>query len=139
MTRLFIVANTAKPRVAPALEALRKRLGGGVEITGVDQKTNADLTGVEADFILILGGDGTLLSVARRLKGKQIPLMGVNFGRLGVLSNFTPDNFRDFLDRHLDGRPLPVRPRQMLEASVVPAGVPCDAADCGDVEQRRRF
>ena len=141
MTRLFIVANTAKPLVAQALERLRESLAKSTRarLVGVETDRRQDLSNLEADLVLILGGDGTLLSVARRLCGRQVPLMGVNFGRLGFLSNFSPDNFRSFLDRHLDGQPLPVRPRQMLEASVVPAGVPCNAADCAEVETARRF
>ena len=138
MTRLFIVANTAKPMVGQALESLRARLGGKVRLTGVDTNTHQDLSQVDADLILILGGDGTLLSVARRLGGRQVPLMGVNFGRLGFLSSFTPQNFEQHLERHL-ARPLPVRPRMMLEASVVPAGVKCDAKDCAGLEAQRRF
>jgi NAD+ kinase len=138
MTRLFIVANTSKPMVAQALETLRNRLDGKVRLSGVDTNTHADLSRVEADLILILGGDGTLLSVARRLRGRQVPLMGVNFGRLGFLSSFTPQNFQEHLEHHLD-RPLPVRPRMMLEAAVVPAGVPCNARDCAAVETHRRF
>jgi NAD+ kinase len=138
MTRLFIVANTAKPMVAQALETLRRRLDGKVQLTGVDTNTHEDLSKVEADLILILGGDGTLLSVARRLRGRQVPLMGVNFGRLGFLSGFTPQNFQEHLEQHLD-RPLPVRPRMMLEAAVVPAGVGCDAYDCAAVAACRRF
>ena len=142
MTRLFIVANTSKPLVTQALEDLRRWAGAGgsrVQIVGVETDRRGDLSGVDADLVLILGGDGTLLSVARRLGGRRVPLMGVNFGRLGFLANFTPDNFRPFLERHLDGKPLPVRPRAMLEASVVPAGVPCDARDCDKVESARRF
>ena len=138
MTRLFIVANTGKPVVAQALETLRARVGGKVRLTGVETNTHEDLSGVEADLILILGGDGTLLSVARRLRGRQVPLMGVNFGRLGFLSSFTPANFEQHLERHL-ARPLPVRPRMMLEASVVPAGVQCDPHDCEALANQRRF
>lgn len=138
MTRLFVVANTAKPMVAQALERLRERLGGKVRITGVDPKTDADLSHVEADLILILGGDGTLLSVARRLRGRAVPLMGVNFGRLGFLSSFTPQNFEEHLEQHLQ-HPLPVRHRMMLEASVLPAGVPCDTRDGAALESGRRF
>ena len=138
MTRLFIVANTAKPMVGGALDSLRSALGGKVRVVGVDTSTHDDLSGVEADLILILGGDGTLLSVARRLRGRQVPLMGVNFGRLGFLSGFTPRNFQAHLERHLQD-PLPVRPRMMLEASVVPAGVPCDPGDCAALQAQRRF
>jgi cyclophilin family peptidyl-prolyl cis-trans isomerase len=58
MKRLFIVANTGKPMVAQALEAVRHRLSGKVQLTGVDTNTHADLSRVEADLILILGGDG---------------------------------------------------------------------------------
>jgi NAD+ kinase len=138
MTRLFIVANTAKPMVGEALEMLRSRLAGKVRITGIETNGQDDLSHVEADLILILGGDGTLLSVARRLRGRQVPLMGVNFGRLGFLSSFTPRNFVAHLERHLE-QPLPVRPRMMLEASVVPAGVRCEPRDCSAVETARRF
>ena len=127
MTRLFIVANTGKPAVAQALENLRGGPPGSFH-----------LTGVEADLILILGGDGTLLSVARRLRGREVPLMGVNFGRLGFLSSFTPDNFLQHLRRHVE-QPLPVRRRMMLEASVVPAGVPCDPLDCERLQSVRTF
>src|SRR3954466_10070898 len=120
MKRVFIVANTVKPMVAQALDAVRHRLPEKVQLTGVDTNTHADLSSVEADLILILGGDGTLLSVARRVRGRQVPLMGVTFGRLGVLSRFAPQNFQEHLEHHLE-RPLPVRPRMMLEAGVVPA------------------
>ena len=138
MTRLFIVANTAKPAVARALEELRAGLGGKFHVAGVDTGTREDLSGTDADLILILGGDGTLLSVARRLRGRQIPVMGVNFGRLGFLASFTPENYLQHLEQHL-ARPLPVRPRMMLEASVVPAGVPCHPEDCRGVQAGRRF
>ena len=137
MPRLFIVANTEKPQVAQALEALKPWLKDHAELTGVETDYTHDLRNVDADVILILGGDGTLLSVARRLNGRQIPLMGVNFGRLGFLSSFTPGNFREYLQRYLsDG--LPVKPRQMLEASVVPCGIDFQG-DCADLPQRRRF
>jgi NAD+ kinase len=138
MTRLFIVANTSKPMVGQALETLRARLGDKVRLTGVDTNSGEDLSRVDADLILILGGDGTLLSVARRLRGRQVPLMGVNFGRLGFLSSFTPANFEEHLEQHLE-KALPVRPRMMLEASVVPAGVECDPQDCAALAARRRF
>src|SRR4029453_6942230 len=110
MTRLFIVANTAKPMVAQALTGLRPWLSQRAQVVGAEANGDSDLSRVEADLILILGGDGTLLSVARRLRGRQVPIMGVNFGRLGFLSSFTPQNYRDALEKHLV-KPLPSRPR----------------------------
>jgi NAD+ kinase len=137
MSRLFIVANTDKPQVGQALEDLKPWLKDHAELVGVETDRTHVLSEVQADVLLILGGDGTLLSVARRLAGRQIPLMGVNFGRLGFLSSFTPANFREYLARYLQTG-LPIRPRQMLEASVVPFGIDYQG-DCSDLPARRRF
>jgi NAD+ kinase len=136
--RLFIVANLGKPHVQRGMDELLPWLRQRAEVTGVDQSETADLAHISADAILILGGDGTLLSAARRLNGREIPLMGVNFGRLGFLASFTPED----LYRHLETlltRGLPVRPALMIEASVLPADVHCRAGDGAVVEQSRRF
>lgn len=121
MKRVFVVANVDKPPVRPALDASLPWLREMAEVVGVEEDGLRDLAAITADLILILGGDGTLLSVARRLAGRPVPLMGVNFGRLGFLSSFTPDNFRSYLERFLH-EGLPVRHRQMLEATVLPPG-----------------
>jgi len=118
--RLFIVANCEKPKVRPALDALVRDLKGKAEVVGVDTDQDGDLSRINAEIILVLGGDGTLLSTARRLLGRPIPLMGVNFGRLGFLASFTPEEFPRHLDLLLAGK-LPIVRRAMLEASVIAA------------------
>lgn len=139
--RLFIVANLGKAHVRPALDALLPWLKERAQIVGVDEDHGdhgADLSEVRTDAILILGGDGTLLSVARRLGGRQIPLMGVNFGRLGFLAGFTPESLRESLLALIAGK-LPVRPAMMIEASVLAADVHCAVRDHDEVKRRRRF
>jgi NAD+ kinase len=138
MKRLFIVANSSKANVAAALAELKPWLQGRAQLIGIETDRTIDLTTIEADFLLVLGGDGTLLSVARRLQERQIPLMGVNFGRLGFLASFTADNYKHYLEDHLK-HGLPVQRRQMLEASVLPANVPCNTGNCEEVERHRRF
>jgi NAD+ kinase len=137
--RLHIVANVDKPLVRPALHDLIPWLKERVEIVGVDEGcANADWSGLAADMILVLGGDGTLLAVARRLAGRQIPVMGVNFGRLGFLADFTPDNFRPRFEEILrDG--MQISRRSTLQASVVPAGVDCRFSDRREVAEACRF
>jgi NAD+ kinase len=136
--RLFVVANAEKPNVRPALDELVPWVSRKVTVTGTDTALTRDLSDVEADAILVLGGDGTLLSAARRLGGRQIPLIGVNFGRLGFLASFTPEQFRTHFDALVAAK-LPVSSRQVLEASVLAAGVRCDPNNCADVETKRRF
>lgn len=138
MKRLFVVANPDKPNVAAAVAELRPWLSGVAELVGVQTDPNQDLEHLAADLVLVLGGDGTLLSAARRLGGRQVPLMGVNFGRLGFLADFTPQNYREYLLRYLT-HGLPISRRAMLEASVLPPGSTCVAADCGPVAAQRRF
>ena len=136
--RLFIVANLGKSQVRPTLDTLVPWLQQRAEVVGVDTNDGDDLRQIEADAILVLGGDGTLLSVARRLHGRQIPVMGVNFGRLGFLASFTPEDLLQHLEVLLTSG-LPVRKALMLEASVLPADARCRAGDEEAVRQRRRF
>jgi NAD+ kinase len=137
MKRVHIVANVSKQQVGRALELWQPWIAQRASIIGVDTD-GSDLSNVEADLILVLGGDGTLLSVARRLAGRQIPVMGVNFGRLGFLAGFTPDNFQNYFERYLASG-LPVSNRQMLEASVISGDVKCPLDDPAALIRARRF
>lgn len=57
----------------------------------------------QSDIALILGGDGTMLSVARNLYGVSIPMLGVNFGRVGFLADISPSNWQEPLTSLLNG------------------------------------
>ena len=55
------------------------------------------------DFLVTLGGDGTLISVARRSYKFDKPILGINAGKLGFLTDINPDNIEEFLDKFLKG------------------------------------
>ena len=57
----------------------------------------------QVDFIVALGGDGTLISVARRAYKFDKPILGINAGNLGFLTDINPDNVEEFLDNFLKG------------------------------------
>src|SRR5258707_14482544 len=73
--------------------------------------------GEHADLIVVLGGDGTLLGVARLVASRGIPILGVNLGGLGFLTEVTIKESRAALERVLDGD-YEVDRRIMLEAIV---------------------
>jgi NAD+ kinase len=136
--RLLIVANKSKPNVAKALDQWLPWIEQKSDLVRVETDRDKDLSDTDADVILALGGDGTLLSAARRLGGKPIPLMGVNFGRLGFLASFQPEEFKQAFESQLAGK-LPITTRMLLEASVVSAADDCDPHDAKAVAANRRW
>lgn len=58
----------------------------------------------KADMVICLGGDGTLLKTARRMGKRKVPILGVNMGSLGFLTEVTPDKMYEALDRVFEGK-----------------------------------
>lgn len=85
------------------------------ELTADDSEVPAH---IHAQLAVVLGGDGTLLAQARRFAGRNIPLIGVNFGRLGFLAEFDWET----LVQHAPivfGPSPPIRQHMMLSAIVM--------------------
>ncbi len=86
-----------------------------------------DLTPIEADaadIAVVLGGDGTFLGAARRLGRSGIPVVGINMGRMGFLTEFSPAEFNTHFHAILTGK-LTALPRMMLEVCVRREGKIC--------------
>jgi NAD+ kinase len=71
----------------------------------------------QAELIIIIGGDGTVLRTARLFCGTGKPMFGINRGRLGFLTEFSPDEYHLYLDKVLEGKLATVE-RLVLEASL---------------------
>lgn len=56
------------------------------------------------DMVICLGGDGTLLKTSRRMGKRKVPVLGVNMGSLGFLTETTPDKMYEALDRVFEGK-----------------------------------
>ncbi len=70
-----------------------------------------------ADFILVLGGDGTILSVSRVAAEKDIPVVGINLGRLGFLAEIEQDALENGLNRLFSGEYV-IEERMMIETEL---------------------
>lgn len=127
--RVGIIAKLRLLAVAPHLVELAGWLDRrGVEpVFETDTATLADLRGRRTasrdelasfvDLLLVLGGDGTLLGAADHLAGRNIPILGVNFGHLGFLTELAWPDVYSTLDQALAGAAA-IDERMMLRASV---------------------
>jgi NAD+ kinase len=114
------------------VEAMVSRVAAFCEQHGVvpylpESKEDIPLPGVEilpveeflgkVDIVIVLGGDGTILRVARQFSGTNLPILGVNLGQMGFLAEVEPPNLEKALQMLLDGQ-YKVRHRVMLSARV---------------------
>jgi NAD+ kinase len=82
----------------------------------------------ETDLLLVLGGDGTLLSAARQAGPRGKPILPINMGSLGFLTSFTRDELYPALEETLAGR-LVANERVMLKAELLRGGNPIETQD----------
>ena len=98
--RIFLLANPDKAEAAAALEDLRSFAASRADIVGAQCGMDGHLAvSAGAQRLIVLGGDGTLIGAARSLGSDQIPLIGVNTGKLGFLTEFSLDELKSGFDR----------------------------------------
>lgn len=71
------------------------------------------------DLIVVLGGDGTYLSIARLMKKRSVPVMGINMGQLGFLTEIKREEAIGALQNIFDGEPPVVNERALLEVTLI--------------------
>jgi len=113
---LFLGAGQ-RPEVQAAAQRLRPESERLAEIVCTDFTGEEDLSEVEADLAIVLGGDGSILRAARQMGYRQKPVIAVNLGKLGFLANMLPDELPNVLQAFLDGK-LQVIEHLMFECSV---------------------
>ena len=99
---------------------VRVLVAGASEEVTAERCDEADLAGL-ADLFVAIGGDGTMLYAARMAVGHEIPLLGINLGKLGFLTDVMPAEMADSLAAVLAIQALTER-RVLLEATVVRDG-----------------
>jgi len=78
------------------------------------------------DVLIVLGGDGTLLRAARAVSEVDVPILGVNCGKVGFLSKAESEDMESVLGMLVEGD-YTLEPRMRLEATVLPGGDPAGA------------
>ena len=100
--RALIVGDRRKPGVEEGVRAATPFLRSRLDVEQVDPDV-FDLSTAKADLILVFGGDGSLLYVARHLGSNPIPVLGVNHGRFGWLAELQPDELEKGVDAFVRG------------------------------------
>jgi NAD+ kinase len=126
----FSEANVAEPalQISTHLSKLGVEVfavpkpAGGDPLVDVPRLPEDEIAG-QVDLLVAIGGDGNMLRAARRVSGHDIPLVGVNRGRLGFLTDISPEHMLDAIDAILAGDYL-AEDRQMLEADILRGGKP---------------
>lgn len=114
--RATIVINPDKPgaaRLAARLKKVLRRQGVRIE----SDRRNLSRRVAASDLVVVIGGDGTLLHVARYVGADRPLVFGVNLGALGFLTEITAQEAPSVLSACLQGK-LAIRERMMLDAAV---------------------
>ncbi|RMF90498.1 MAG: NAD(+) kinase [Methanobacteriota archaeon] len=107
---LLVVKKDGREALEVAREVMEYLNERGINTTcDVATGRNMDIQGIDpgeapADLMLVLGGDGTLLWAESKISGKGIPILGMNFGTTGFLTEINPENWKQAIDRVLSGR-----------------------------------
>jgi NAD+ kinase len=143
-TCVALAGRAADPRVAEAMRVLAHHLvakGHAVKVaadealvldgTGVRTVLEPDLA-LDATLVVAVGGDGTMLHATRMAAIADVPVLGVNRGRLGFLADVGPERMIESVDDALAGRCHADR-RMLLAAHVMADGHAIDALALNDV------
>ena len=103
--RILVLGNANRPGVLEEAERLLPFLRERCEIVAIDLEQKLDLVkNLTADLVLVLGGDGAILRAARQMGYRQMPVLGVNLGKLGFLADLNPNELCSCLLAGAKGR-----------------------------------
>jgi NAD+ kinase len=121
--RAIVLSTGQRPHVLAEAQRLRPLIQQHVEIVSCDFTGLEDMSTVQADLAIVLGGDGSILHAAHQMGDRQLPVVAVNLGKLGFLADVAPTELPDVLASLVAGR-LMVTEHLMFECRVIRPGQP---------------
>ncbi len=94
---VVVLGLGGRPEIEAKAQSLRASVEQHAHIAVWDFGMQTDLSTIEADYAVVMGGDGTILRAARHMGYHQLPVVGVNLGRLGFLAGLSPAEFQAHL------------------------------------------
>jgi NAD+ kinase len=123
VSTVLIIANLAKPDAPLLLGEMKDYLEGrGLKVTVISFAGKPQMTEIRPhDLAISLGGDGTVLFSARVLAEKKIPILPVNLGNFGFITEISKEEWKDAFEKYEAGV-LRVGQRVLLRVRVLRAG-----------------
>jgi NAD+ kinase len=116
--KLIIFGDPKRRYTTEALEDFLRFAKGKAEIVANCFEGSCSVETLKsADFAVVFGGDGTILSAARQLCETSVPVIGVNVGKLGFLAEFGPGELQELFDRIIKDKSL-IEKRMILDCQV---------------------
>jgi NAD+ kinase len=120
LPKLVIFGDLKKELVAEAIEEFTDFVKASADIVAspprrIENCTAEVLAG--SDFAVIFGGDGSIISAARQLSQSNVPVIGINLGKLGFLAEFSISDVKKFFD-DIISKKTPIERRMMLGCTV---------------------
>ncbi|MCE9544742.1 MAG: NAD(+)/NADH kinase [Planctomycetia bacterium] len=119
--RVLLFSDGSKPNVLAEGTRLAPLIAQYFDVTPIDFNVAESVTGDDlpaADFAIVLGGDGSILRAARLMGYRQVPVVGVNLGKLGFLADLSPSELVGVL-ADIDHGKSPVVEHLMIECRVL--------------------
>ncbi len=130
--RVAVIGSPQKPAAVAALDEVRRWVQARADLVFADITFDSRAAlAQKPELLIVLGGDGTLISAAHRLERDQIPILGVNLGKLGFLADFTLPQLETFGDFLFTG-PLPISRRLMLNVRIENGDAPTETLAVND-------
>ena len=89
--RVLLLGLGNRADVLAEAQRLKPIICRHADIVLEDFDLQQDLSSVEADLAIVLGGDGSILRAANQMQSNQLPVLGVNLGKLGFLADLSPN------------------------------------------------
>lgn len=121
--KVAVLAAVNRLRVRHEWERVVRILGRSAEVVAVDTDENLDIQSLDMDLLVVLGGDGSILSAARRMGLHQKPVLGVNLGRLGFLAALDENELEQVWPQVCSGD-YPIDQHIMLQCCILRDGRP---------------
>ncbi|MBA3484957.1 MAG: NAD(+)/NADH kinase [Pirellulales bacterium] len=115
--RAILLVDGSRPALAERAADLRVTIERNVDVAAAVDDFSKPLPDVAADMLIVFGGDGSMLRSARLMGHQQLPVIGVNLGRLGFLADIQPEDLDEILPQIVAGEYRVVR-HLMFECSV---------------------